>query len=60
MLTIEKPFTGKYAISHLGFRPFFLAAGLFAVLVMFLWLGIYNFGWPLLPANTLSRSAASA
>lgn len=50
MLTIEKPYTGKYALSHLGFRPFFLAAGLFAVIAMFLWLGIYHFGWPLLPA----------
>lgn len=51
MLTIEKPYTGKYALSHLGFRPFFLAAGLFAILAMFLWLGIYNFAWPLLPAS---------
>lgn len=51
MLTIEKPYTGKYALDHLGFRPFFLAAGLFAVVAMFLWLGIYHFAWPLLPAS---------
>lgn len=51
MLTIEKPYTGKYALSHLGFRPFFLAAGLFAVIGMLLWLGIYHFGWPLLNAD---------
>jgi uncharacterized protein involved in response to NO len=45
MLTIEKPYTGKYALHHLGFRPFFLAAGLFAVIGMILWAGIYGFGW---------------
>lgn len=44
-LNIEQPVTGKYALSHLGFRPFFLAAGLFAIAVMILWAGIYGFGW---------------
>ncbi len=30
-----------------GFRPFFLGAGLFAVLGMVLWLGYFQFGWTL-------------
>ncbi|MBO0611475.1 NnrS family protein [Thiothrix fructosivorans] len=50
-LNIEPPVTGKYALSHLGFRPFFLAAGLFAVIGMVLWTGIYSFGWAGLPAD---------
>ncbi|MDD5395131.1 MAG: NnrS family protein [Thiothrix sp.] len=44
-LNSKPPVTGKYALSHLGFRPFFLAAGLFAVIGMVLWTGIYGFGW---------------
>ncbi|MEZ5453750.1 MAG: NnrS family protein [Thiothrix sp.] len=44
-LDIQPPVTGKYALSHLGFRPFFLGAGLFAVIGMVLWAGIYGFGW---------------
>lgn len=51
MLNIEQPFTGKYALSHLGFRPFFLAATAFAVIVMVLWAGIYGFGWDSLPVG---------
>ncbi|WP_028487642.1 NnrS family protein [Thiothrix lacustris] len=50
LLNLEKPYTGKYALHHLGFRPFFLGAGLFAVLGMILWAGIYGFGWSALPA----------
>ncbi|MDQ5767456.1 NnrS family protein [Thiothrix subterranea] len=49
LLTPEKPYVGKYAFDHLGFRPFFLAAGLFAVIGMILWAGIYGFGWAGLP-----------
>lgn len=30
-----------------GFRPFFLGAGLFAVLGMILWFGYFQFGWSL-------------
>lgn len=45
LLNLEKPYTGKYALHHLGFRPFFLGAGLFAVIGMILWAGIYGFGW---------------
>lgn len=44
-LDIQPPLTGKYALLHLGFRPFFLGAGLFAVIGMILWAGIYGFGW---------------
>lgn len=51
MLTIEQPYTGKYALSHLGFRPFFLLSAIFAVIGMVLWLGIYNFAWALLPVS---------
>ena len=45
LLNLEKPYSGKYALHHLGFRPFFLGAGLFAVISMILWAGIYSFGW---------------
>lgn len=51
LLNIEKPYTGKYALSHLGFRPFFLAAGVFGVIGMLLWLGMYHFNWLLLPST---------
>lgn len=44
-LDIHSSGTGKYALSHLGFRPFFLAGGLFAIIGMILWAGIYGFGW---------------
>ena len=30
---------------NLGFRPFFLGAGIFSVLSMLLWTGVYTFGW---------------
>lgn len=47
MITLDSkpPVTGKYAFSQLGFRPFFLAAMLFALFGMLLWTGIYSFGW---------------
>ena len=51
LLNIEQPATGKYAFSHLGFRPFFLGAGLWAVFGMLLWTGIYSFDWNILPAT---------
>ncbi|MBO0611584.1 NnrS family protein [Thiothrix fructosivorans] len=51
LLNLEKPYTGKYALHHLGFRPFFLGAGLFAVIGMILWAGIYGFGWSGLHAD---------
>ena len=35
----------KRPLWHIGFRPFFLGAGLWAVVAMSLWLGTINFGW---------------
>ena len=57
MLTIENPKkTIRFPVLNLGFRPFFLAAGGFAVLSMLIWVGLYQFGWTLrlngLPATT--------
>lgn len=57
MLTIEDPKkTTGFPLLNLGFRPFFLAAGGFAVLSMLLWVGLYQFGWKLglggMPAQT--------
>lgn len=56
VLNLEKPYTGRYAFSHLGFRPFFLAAAGFAILGMVLWAGIYGFGWHVLQADYPSVS----
>ena len=36
---------------QIAFRPFFLAASLYAVLAVFLWLGVYALNWPLAPAG---------
>jgi len=36
---------GKFAFLHLGFRPFFIGASIFAIIAMLLWMGIYNFAW---------------
>ena len=48
MLNIEKPEkVGRFALLYLGFRPFFLGAGLWAVIGVLLWLGIYALGWRL-------------
>lgn len=44
-LNIDEPFTGKYALFELGFRPFFLLAGLSALLLVLGWVGVY-FGLP--------------
>ena len=44
-MNIKKPFTGNYALTHLGFRPFFLSAGTFAVIGILLWMAIYSFNW---------------
>jgi len=35
----------KFALLHLGFRPFFLGAGIAAVALVFLWTLIYQFNW---------------
>ncbi len=36
---------GKFSFLHLGFRPFFIGAGIFAIIAMLLWIGIYNLAW---------------
>jgi len=57
MLTLEDPKQAtRFPVLNLGFRPFFLAAGGFAVLSMLIWMGLYQFGWTLelggLPGTT--------
>ncbi|HEU4709292.1 MAG TPA: NnrS family protein, partial [Methylophilaceae bacterium] len=47
-ISIENPpsKTSGFALWNLGFRPFFLVAGIFSVVIMGLWMGIYILGWP--------------
>ena len=53
MLQITEPSTPipRYALWQLGFRPFFFAASLFAVLGTMLWTALYSFHWVGLPAS---------
>ncbi len=45
MNTITEPTSSKLPpLLMLGFRPFFLAAGIFAVVNMLLWMAVYSFG----------------
>lgn len=44
-LEITPPASQRHAFTHLGFRPFFLAAGLYAPVGMLLWIAIYSFNW---------------
>ncbi len=53
MLHIEQPTTYRYALDHLGFRPFFLLASLFAVVSVALWAWLYSTGGHL-PVRELS------
>ena len=41
----------KFGLFNLGFRPFFFAAGLSGVVLMLLWMGLYQFQWAPLPAT---------
>ncbi|WP_020558831.1 NnrS family protein [Thiofilum flexile] len=41
----------RFALFQLGFRPFFLAASLFAVFGTLAWVALYNFQWVGLPAT---------
>lgn len=53
MLNIEQPRNYRIALLHLGFRPFFLMAGVYAVLSIGLWVWLYHVGPGLLnPALT--------
>ena len=56
MLNIEESFTGKYAFSQLGFRPFFSAALGFSTLGIFAWMLIYFTGWSLPAENYIAIS----
>ena len=40
--TAQKP--TKFSLFELGFRPFFLGAGIFAICTIVLWAGVYQFG----------------
>lgn len=51
-MNIEEPGRYRFALSHLGFRPFFLLAGLYAVLVVGLWTWLYQFDMAALPTAT--------
>ncbi len=44
-LEITPPASRQPAFTHLGFRPFFLAAGLYALVGMLLWTALYSFNW---------------
>lgn len=52
MLQIEQPQHYRYALDHLGFRPFFLLGSLFAVVAVGLWAWLFRSGSPL-PAAAL-------
>ena len=36
----------RLALFNLGFRPFFLLAGVFSLISIFIWGGVYVYGWP--------------
>ncbi len=55
MLTIEQPGDYRVSLLHLGFRPFFLLAGLFAVISTLMWAWVYHGGAsaPQLPLHSI-------
>lgn len=53
MLISEKPRHYRYALHHLGFRPFFLFSGLFAVAAVAGWFWLYQFDSDALPVRSL-------
>ncbi len=46
MLNNPSPSIPKFALFNLGFRPFFLLAGVYALISIFIWGGVYVYGWP--------------
>jgi uncharacterized protein involved in response to NO len=50
-MNIEPNFTGKYALLHLAFRPFFFVAIAFALVSILLWMLMYSYGINLLPVS---------
>lgn len=51
IITDPQTVTPRFPLWQLGFRPFFFAAGLFAVFGTVLWTALYSFQWAGLPAN---------
>ncbi|NOR51056.1 MAG: NnrS family protein, partial [Gammaproteobacteria bacterium] len=41
----------KFSLFNLGFRPMFFGAGLSGMLLMLLWMGLYQFQWAPFPAT---------
>jgi uncharacterized protein involved in response to NO len=56
MLQIEQPQKYRYALDHLGFRPFFLLGSLFSIFAVAVWVWLYRFGAQL-PARELSATS---
>jgi uncharacterized protein involved in response to NO len=54
MMQIDEPAGHRIALTHLGFRPFFLLAGLAGTLLMAAWLWLYQSGQPLPRTGLLS------
>lgn len=54
MLTIEEPKQYRYALDHLGFRPFFLGGAIYAVVAVALWFWIFHIDGTLLRQPGLS------
>ena len=48
----DQPPVKQFALFELGFRPFFLFASLFSIIVTVLWMANYSFGWSL-PINNV-------
>lgn len=57
LITISERWPAKrFALLNLGFRPFFLLAGVYSVLAMGAWMGVWVLGWQT-PVNGLSPYA---
>ena len=54
MLNIEEKKSYRIGLHHLGFRPFFLLAGLSAVLLMLFWAWFYHIDASLLRNTSFS------
>ena len=54
MINIEERRDYRFALHHLGFRPFFLLAGLFGVLSVAAWFWLYHIDATLLPAGPMN------
>ncbi len=56
-LTIQDParLAPRFALFNLGFRPFFLLAGLYALVTLLIWGGFFVYGWrqPSLPFSPM-------